>query len=84
MLNAYFLEIWIRHLGMEILSQYHLSKTEIKVIQLLSKGLSNKSISEECEISENTVKFHLKNIYKKLKVHNRLEAICKVNQNTGI
>ncbi len=58
-----------------------LSKTEIKIIELLEKGLSNKSISIQCEISENTVKFHLKNIYKKLKVHNRMEAIYKINQN---
>ena len=58
-----------------------LSKTEIRIIELLEKGLSNKSISLQCDISENTVKFHLKNIYKKLKVHNRVEAIYKFSQN---
>ena len=56
-----------------------LSKTELKIIKLLEKGLSNKSISLECSISENTVKFHLKNIFKKLNVHNRVEAIYKLN-----
>ena len=60
--------------------KYHLSETEIKIIRFLEKGLSNKSISLKCDISENTVKFHLKNIYKKLKVHNRLEAVCKINK----
>ena len=59
----------------------HLSKTEIKIIELLEKGLPNRSISIQCKISENTVKFHLKNIYKKLKVHNRVEAVYKLNQN---
>jgi len=65
---------------MDAESIYHLSKTEIKVIRLLVKGLSNKSISIKYGISENTVKFHLKNIYRKLKVHNRLEAVCKINK----
>ena len=66
---------------MDAESIYHLSKTEIKIMELLEKGLSNKSISLQCGISENTVKFHLKNIYKKLEVHNRMEAIYKINQN---
>ena len=66
---------------MEAELKYHLSKTEIKIIGFLEKGLSNKSISIKCDITENTVKFHLKNIYKKLKVHNRLEAVCKINKN---
>ena len=56
-----------------------LSKTEIEIIELLKKGLSNKSISIQCSISENTVKFHLKNIFKKLDVHNRVEAVYKLN-----
>lgn len=73
-LSKYFLK-------MDAESKYHLSETEIKIIELLEKGLSNKSISIKCDISENTVKFHLKNIYKKLDVHNRLEAVCKINKN---
>lgn len=56
-----------------------LSKTELKILKLLEKGLPNKSISFECQISENTVKFHLKKIFKKLNVHNRMEAIYKFN-----
>ncbi len=66
---------------METEIKKHLSKTEIKIIGLLEKGLPNKSISIQCNISENTVKFHLKNIYKKLNVHNRVEAVYKINQN---
>ncbi len=61
--------------------KYNLSKTELKIIALLEKGLTNKSISEKCEISENTVKFHLKNIYKKLGVHSRLQAIHQIHKN---
>lgn len=61
-------------------SIYNLSETEIKIIELLEKGLSNKSISKHCAISENTVKYHLKNIFKKLQVHNRVEALYKLKQ----
>ena len=57
---------------------YELSVKELEIIKLLEKGLSNKSISIECSISENTVKFHLKSIFKKLDVHNRVEAIYKL------
>lgn len=55
----------------------NLTKTELKIIKLLEKGLSNKRISSQLKKSENTVKFHLKNIYKKLKVKNRGEAVYK-------
>ncbi len=61
----------------------NLSKTEIKIIKLLEKGLSNKRISSQLKNSENTVKFHLKNIYKKLKVKNRGEAVYKFTNKRG-
>ena len=55
----------------------NLSKTEIR---LLERGLTNKAISFHIGVSENTVKFHLKKIYKKLGVHNRTEAVYKLNK----
>jgi DNA-binding NarL/FixJ family response regulator len=57
--------------------QNKLSGSELKVMRLLDKGLSNKAIAVQLGVSGNTVKFHLKNIYKKLNVHNRLEAVRK-------
>ena len=51
---------------------------EREVLQLLSGGLSYKKISEEMEISHETVKMHLKNIYRKLNVQNKIEALQKV------
>lgn len=59
-----------------------LTEMEIKILKWVEKGLTNKSISLECQISENTVKFHLKNTFKKLNVHNRQEAIYKFNNLT--
>ncbi len=61
--------------------EYHFSKKETEIIRCLEKGLSNKSISEKCNISENTVKYHLKNIFKKLGVHSRFQAIHRIYKN---
>jgi DNA-binding NarL/FixJ family response regulator len=54
---------------------HSLTSSEIEVIKHISKGMSNSEISKTLSISINTVKFHLKNIYKKLKVHSRIGAI---------
>lgn len=46
---------------------------------LLGKGFSNEQIAKSTGISVNTVKYHLKRVYKKLHVQNRVEAINKFN-----
>lgn len=51
-----------------------LSAQEQRVLQLLSIGMANKDIAQELIISLNTVKSHIKNIYRKLGVNNRLQA----------
>lgn len=55
-----------------------LTPRERQVLQLLSKGFTYKEISAPMEVSPETVKKHLKNIYKKLKVQNKIEALNKV------
>lgn len=52
-----------------------LSKREIEVLRLLALGLSNHEIAQALVIAENTVKMHLKHLYGKLSVHNRVQAI---------
>ena len=52
-----------------------LSQREKEMLQLLANGVSNKEIGNRLFVSENTVKFHLKNIYSKLGVGSRLQAI---------
>jgi DNA-binding NarL/FixJ family response regulator len=51
-----------------------LSESEIRVLRAMAMGLSNKEIAKELWLSEQTVKFHLRNIYRKLNVANRTEA----------
>lgn len=54
-----------------------LSQREDEILRLLCSGASNREISEKLFLSENTVKFHLKNLYLKLDVKNRAQAILK-------
>ena len=50
------------------------TESEMRVLTALARGLSNKQIAAELFITEQTMKFHLTNIYRKLHVANRTEA----------
>lgn len=54
-----------------------LTDREISILKALAKGLSNDEIAKEFWVARQTVKFHLTNIYRKLDVRNRTEAIRK-------
>jgi len=54
-----------------------LSSRETEVLKLLSKGMNYKEAAEELFLSPHTIKTHIKNIYCKLHVNNRAEAIYK-------
>jgi len=51
-----------------------LTERETAILKALASGLSNKAIAKELWVAEQTVKFHLTNIYRKLEVANRTEA----------
>lgn len=55
---------------------HQLSRKERVMLEALSKGLTNRELSSELGISTNTVKFHLSNLYEKLSVKNRAQAIA--------
>jgi len=52
-----------------------LTKTEVEIIHLLNKGMSNSDISDYLNIKIDTVKFHTRNLYAKLGVKSRLKAV---------
>jgi DNA-binding NarL/FixJ family response regulator len=58
----------------DALREAGLTEREITMLKALARGLSNKAISQELWISQPTVKFHLRNLYRKLGVPNRLAA----------
>jgi len=51
-----------------------LTDRELVIVRAVARGLSNEAISKELWVAEQTVKFHLTNIYRKLGVANRTEA----------
>jgi len=55
----------------------HLTAREYDVLSLVTKGFSNKDVARELSISVSTVKTHLRNIYRKLGVDDRAQAIIK-------
>ena len=56
-----------------------LSIREDEIFQLIIQGKSNKQIAYQLNISVNTVKFHVKNIYEKLNIKSRKEALVLAN-----
>ena len=54
-----------------------LTTRELEVLRLLARGLRNKEIAARLYVSERTVSFHLANIYQKLNVSGRTEALSK-------
>ena len=52
-----------------------LTQREIQLLQLVAEGMSNKAVAQALSISENTVKYHMKNILQKLGAQNRTEAV---------
>lgn len=87
-------ELWLsRKLTKELIIAYrskdnivlktsaNLTSREKEIMQLLVLGASNIQIAEELFVSENTVKTHLHNVFKKIKVKNRLQAFMWAKHN---
>jgi DNA-binding NarL/FixJ family response regulator len=53
-----------------------LTEREVELLRLVAEGLGNKAIAQRLAVSENTVKYHMKNILQKLGAQNRAEAIA--------
>ncbi|MEZ4791984.1 MAG: response regulator transcription factor [Gelidibacter sp.] len=58
-----------------------LTSRETDVLEQLSKGLNYNKIAENLILSSGTVRKHIENIYRKLQVHNKLEAVQKAKRN---
>lgn len=69
-----------------VVDHYHVNKNspfsarETQIVKLLAEGKTFSQISEECFIARETVKSHLRNIYFKLKVNRKSDALAKVHR----
>jgi DNA-binding NarL/FixJ family response regulator len=52
-----------------------LSDREMEVLTFVAEGFTSKEVAGKLNVSKSTVDFHLENVYKKLKVKNRLQAV---------
>ena len=57
-----------------------LSERELEVLELLAEGLSTPNIAERLYISAGTAKWHTINIYRKLDVHSRVQAVTRARE----
>jgi DNA-binding NarL/FixJ family response regulator len=71
-----------RHVQTEVASEiahhaadHSLTQREIEVLKLIAKGCSNKLVADRLEITEDTVKGHVRNILEKLKANDRTHAV---------
>lgn len=62
---------------------YGLTNREMEIITLLSAGASNQQIAEKLFVSEHTVKSHIYNIFRKINVRNRIQALNWIQKNLG-
>ncbi|PLZ00631.1 DNA-binding response regulator [Burkholderia sp. WAC0059] len=62
------------------ISQGTLTPRETEILTMVGKGLTNREISGALSLSRLTVECHVKNIYKKLSVHSRTEALFEARQ----
>jgi DNA-binding CsgD family transcriptional regulator len=61
-------------------SKLNLSKRELEVLQLMAEGLSNNEIAEQLHVSLSTIKSHSQNIFQKMEVDRRTQAIDKARK----
>ncbi|MEM9679807.1 MAG: response regulator transcription factor [Bacteroidota bacterium] len=61
-----------------------LTSREVEVLEQLSKGLSYYAIADNLILSHGTVRKHIENMYRKLQVHNKIEAVQKAKKNNLI
>jgi DNA-binding NarL/FixJ family response regulator len=59
----------------DVAKEIGLTEREMSIVKALGAGLSNKQIARELWLAEQTVKFHLTNVYRKLGVSSRTEAV---------
>ena len=58
-------------------NNFNLSKREVEILERIAKGENYQQIADKLFISPKTVRKHIENIYQKMQVHNKVEAVRK-------
>lgn len=58
--------------------RFHMSPRELQVAELVCKGFSNEEIAKDLKIKHGTVKTHLRNIYRRIRVKSKIAMLLKV------
>lgn len=58
----------------DVADKFALTELELKILKLVSEGLSNDEIGQITQLARETIKGHLKALFRKLEVKNRTEA----------
>jgi len=61
-----------------------LTQSQVAILGLMTRGFSNREIAAEVHLSENTIKTHVQEIFRKLDVHNRVEAVMTATKNNWL
>lgn len=67
-------------LNESVLKKLNISKREYEILELMSRGYSNQQIADKAYISISTVKTHTSNLFMKLDVSRRTEAVMKARE----
>ena len=67
-------------LNTSLASQLELSKRQLEILSLLAQGHSNQEIASQLLVSLSTVKSHIQNLFEKLEVKRRMQAVEKAKR----
>lgn len=63
--------------------RYHMTPRELQIAQLICQGLGNEEIANRLKIKYGTVKTHVRNLYRKLWVHNKISMLLRFIEDTN-
>ncbi len=63
--------------------RYHMTPRELQIAQLICQGLGNEEIANRLKIKHGTVKTHVRNLYRKLWVHNKILMLLRFVEDTN-
>lgn len=64
--------------------RYRMTKRELQIAKLICRGMSNEEVAQSLGIRHGTIKTHIRNLYRKLWVHNKISMLLKFIEDAGV